>query len=193
MGTNLRPLPPPLKTPINDPLIRVGTAWSNFFDRIFKYSSYIESVIQYGGIHFEGSSVDTVLAAQDTLYQITGFNTNGVSGGQCTPDHTENHITIGSKGVYWVHYGASVRSAAANDFDFEIRYNNGSVALAPLHAHRKTSSANALGVIANGYVAEIPEGATLEMWVLRTDGGAVSKTLTLEHVNMSVFMITKTN
>ena len=145
--------------------------------------------LQFGEISYHDGGFNVVLAAQDTDYQVVGFNADGESNGDVTPDQTNDHITVGEAGRYLISYSASIRSAASNVYDFEVKYNNGTTGLANSCTHRSTTVANKLGVIATTFIADLPASATIEMWVSRADGGAVAKTITIEQINLNVLQI----
>jgi hypothetical protein len=142
----------------------------------------------YGEIYYHGSGFNTVLAAQDTDYQILGFDTDGLSN-NTTPAHGEDHITVANAGMYLVSYSVSARSAASNQYEFKVKYNNGATEVANSHTHRDTTVGGKLGVAASTCIADLPASATVELWVFRTDGAAVSKTITIEAVNLVVTKI----
>lgn len=144
------------------------------------------SGLQFGEIYYHGSGVDTVLALQDTWYQVLSFATNGLSNGSVTPDHTNDHITVGKAGKYRILFGLSARSAAANTYQFMIKTNNGTADKTNIMIHIVTSVAGQIEARSNSGFADLGANDTVELWVQRTDGGAVSKTITLEHVNMHV-------
>lgn len=145
--------------------------------------------LQFGEIYHHGSGTDLALAAQDTWYQFVAFDTNGESNGSVTPDHTNDHITAGKAGRYLVSYSASLRSAASNQYEISVFYNNGGTEAINSHTHRHTTVANKLGVVANTCIIDLPASATVELWVQRLDGGAVSKTITTEHITLNVTQI----
>jgi hypothetical protein len=144
---------------------------------------------QFGEIYYHGAGFDTALAAQDTFYQILGFDTNGESNGSVTPDHTNDHITVGKAGRYLVTCSIAARSAASNKYDFHVKYNNGASDCANLTTHRHTTTANRVGSMSISGIFDFPASATVELWVQRSDGGAVSKTITIESVTLSVVQI----
>lgn len=145
--------------------------------------------LQFGEIYFHGAGSDLVMAAQDTWYQIAVFDTDGLSNGAITPDHTSNHITVAVDGICRVSYSASLRSAASNKFALAVFINDGNDGLVNSHTHRDTTVAAKLGVVATSVLWDFAEGDTVELWAQRLDGGAVSKTLTFEHVTLNVEQI----
>jgi hypothetical protein len=149
--------------------------------KFFKYFAH------YGEIYYMNvAGFNTTLAAQDTWYQILGFDTNGDSNGLVTPDHTNDHITVGAAGGYKIQFFISSRSAAINTYHFMIRKNNGATDFTNMMSHRVTSVAGRIDDSAGGGYATLSAADTVELWVRRVDGGAVSKTITTEHVNLLV-------
>ena len=144
------------------------------------------SGLQFGEISYHGTGFDTVLAQQDTWYQVLSFDTNVLSNGSVTPDHTNDHITAGKAGKYDIHFGISARSAAANTYHFMIKANNGTADKTNIMVHIVTSVAGQIEARSNSGFASLTANDTVELWVKRTDGGAVSKTITLEHANMHI-------
>jgi hypothetical protein len=143
--------------------------------------------LQFGEIWYMNvTGFDTDLAAQDTWYQLLGFDTNGVSNGSVTPDHTNDHITVGKTGKYKIEFHVSSRSAAANIYHFMVRANNGSTDINNIMAHRVTSVAGRIEAASSGGYASLSANDTVELWVQRKDGGAVTKTITTEHVTLSL-------
>lgn len=142
----------------------------------------------FGEIYHHDGGVDTILAAQDTWYQMNIFSINGGSN-NTTPDHTNNHITITEAGKYSVSYHASTKSAAANKYNMGVLKNNGAVNFLNSHTHRVTSVAERVDTVSATAICDLEEGDTVELWVKRIDGGAVAKTLTTETAALNVTQI----
>jgi hypothetical protein len=145
--------------------------------------------LQFGEICYHDGGFNVVLAAQDTDYQVVGFNIDGESNGDVTPDQTNDHITIGKAGRYLITYSVSSRSATSNTYEFHLMYNNGGTDLTCSYTHNTIPVANKLNNSAITTIADLPASATVELWVRRSDGGAVSKTLTIERVNLTVTQV----
>lgn len=146
--------------------------------------------LQFGEICYHDGGFNIVLAAQDTDYQVIGFNTNGESNGNVTPDYINDHITLGDAGRYQVSFSGDVRSATSNVYEFHVMYNNGASNSANTHAHRHTTIANKIGpIVMNPAFVDFPAGATVELWVRRNDGGGAAKTITIERMNLSVMQV----
>lgn len=142
----------------------------------------------FGEISHHDGGVDTVLAAQDTWYQMNIFSINGHSNNS-SPNHTNNHITITKAGKYLVSYHICTRSAAANKYNTSIYKNNGGTGFLNTHVHRVTSVAGRVETGSATAILDLAVNDTIELWVKRTDGGAVSKTLTAESCAMNVTQI----
>ena len=146
--------------------------------------------ILYGGIVFDGGmgastfNVVTNNVGAANKVQVLGFDINSPSFG-AIPDHTEDHVTVSKDGDYWVGFHSSTRSAQANNYEFVIYINNG-VTETVIHAHRTTSTAGRLGSAAAFDIITLSKGDTVELWVVRLDGGAVARTITFEHVGLEL-------
>ncbi|MHA2066548.1 MAG: hypothetical protein ACXABY_19425 [Candidatus Thorarchaeota archaeon] len=145
--------------------------------------------LQYGCINYHGAGSNTVLAAQDTFYQITAFDNNSASNGDVTPDHTNDHITVGKAGDYQIFLGISGRSAASNDYEISVFKNNGATRLTPISVHMTTAVAGRVQTASMLCFAALSANDTIEAWVQRTDGGAVAKTFTTDHIVLNVKQI----
>lgn len=141
-----------------------------------------------GEIYVEENATGTDLALQDTYYQVAIFDTNGESNGM-TPDHTNDHITVLTKGRYFVTISMAAYSSADNEYHFHLYKNNGSVRFDNVSANRNTANAGKVGSLTASGIIQANVGDTLELWVERTDGGGVSKTITISHVTMSAVLI----
>ncbi|MCK5609483.1 hypothetical protein KAR91_46850 [Candidatus Pacearchaeota archaeon] len=143
--------------------------------------------LQYGCIFYHDGGFDTVLAAQDTWYKIVGFDSDGASNGVII-DHVNNHLLINIAGDYEVFVGASARSGASNKFQLAVFKNNGAVEL-PIDLHITTDVANKVDTASMRCFTALNANDTIEVWVKRTDGGAVSKTITTEHIALNLIQI----
>lgn len=144
--------------------------------------------LQFAEIYYMGAGFDTVLAAQDTYYQMLGFDSNGQANG-AIPDHTNDHITIAKTGIYTVSISISSRSAAATEYQFMVKVNNGTADRMNVMSHRVTSVAGRVGTGACTGLCALTAADTVELWVQRLDGGAVAKTLTAEHIVVNIVQI----
>lgn len=150
-------------------------------------------LLEYGEIYVEGIDVGIAMAAQDTYYQAVvwspgGAGVDGEAKG-ATPDVTNDHITVGSSGMYYVRWHVSIYSTQKNEFELEIFINNGDTGFPGTEAYRTTSVASAVGSVAGGGICDLTAGDTVELWAERKDGAAVSKTLTFRQATLSIMQI----
>ncbi len=145
--------------------------------------------LQFGEIFYHGAGFDTDLAAQDTDYQIVGFDTDGESNGNVTPAHGSDHITVGVAGRYKICVSISSRSATANAYEFHVGKNNNAVTFPNTSIHRTTSTANRLGSKSCQAIIDCDANDTIEVWIRRADGGAVTKTITIESITFNLTQI----
>jgi hypothetical protein len=146
----------------------------------------------YGEIYVEGIDVGIVLAAQDTYYQLVVWSPGGAVNGEfsgTSPDITNDHIVINQAGKYLVHWHVSCYSMAANEYELEVFVNDGAVGYDNTEAYRTTSTASAIGLVSGGGICNFDTGDTVELWVERKDGDAVSKTFTVRQATLSVMKL----
>lgn len=144
--------------------------------------------LAYGEIYVADNTITTDLAAQDTWYQITIYNTDGANN-NATPDHTNDHITVTKAGHYLVNCHLCIKSAASNSYVFSVFKNNGDTQFANLQGHRQTTVANKPGSLSINGIIDVAANDTIEVWVKRTDGGAVSKSVTIINSALSLVQI----
>lgn len=146
--------------------------------------------LNYGEIYAVDAASNIVLASQDTWVQITSFDINGISNG-ATPDHTNDHITVSETGKYIVSVAISSHSTQSNDYEYKVKTNNGTTDYDNLTVRRTLPVANATGSAMAKGIVSLTANDTVEVWVQRLDGGAVEKTLTVEHINFNLILIGK--
>lgn len=145
--------------------------------------------IAYGEIYYNGAGFNTVMALQDTWYQVLGFDTDGESY-STTPDHTTDDITILVTGKYLVTLHAATRSANINTiFILGVLINNGTVFYANSDQHRTIVAAGRVQHSCSTGICSFTIGDTVEAWVMRTTGLGVAKTITFEHITLNVTRI----
>ncbi|MDB4726359.1 TNF domain-containing protein, partial [bacterium] len=138
----------------------------------------------------EDGTGTVVLAAQDTWYQCAVFTANGESNGDVTPDYTNDHITVGKAGMYHVYMGISFAGAGvSNEYDFHVFTNNGANDFPQISAHRNSSSSAQDGNCSACGLLDLSANDTVEVWVKRTDGGAVSKTITIKAIQLTLMQV----
>lgn len=135
----------------------------------------------YGGIYLT-SAAD----AQDVdiaPVKITAFDTNMVSSG-VTSDHTDDSITIGTTGVYYVEFTVAFSGSSGEVFTIQL-YKAG-VAVAGAFLKRKLTGA---GDIASASFALYVSCNAADELDVRVNSEADSKTVTIESGLFSVSRI----
>jgi len=147
--------------------------------------------LQFAQIYEEDGSSTLALAAQDTFYQITAFTANGESNGDCTPDHTNDHITVGKAGKYLatINISFSQTTAVSIEYDFHLQTNNGANDFPCVSAHRDTAGGNTVGNCSCTGIVDLAANDTVELWVERLTGGAVSRTITIPQCSLTLTQI----
>jgi len=143
------------------------------------------SGLPFAQIYDEDGVSTLALAAQDTFYQVTAFSIDGESN-NATPDHTNDHITIVKAGRYEVIISIdfSQTSAVSIEYDFHVHTNNGTVDFPCTSAHRDTAGNQTIGNTGGVGIIDVAANDTVELWVERLSGGAVSRTITFHKVSM---------
>lgn len=153
-----------------------------------------------GGLYFSASdkglphgelwtkdNTNTVTLNNSTWTQITDFANNGQSF-DATPDHTNDHITIGKAGKYLVtcSFICLTSSGGANTVELSLFKNNGATELTNIHAHRWLAGANDKGSISMSGIWDAANGDTLELWAKTS---IASANIIFEDMNMSIVQI----
>jgi len=146
--------------------------------------------LQFGQIYEEDGVSTLTLAAQDIFYQVISFTANGESNGT-TPDHTNDHITVSKSGKYLVFLDVSFSQigAVSIEYDFHVQKNNGATDFSSVSAHRDTSGNSVVGATNGTGIIDLTAGDTVEVWVERLSGGAVSKTITIPQISLVLTQI----
>lgn len=144
------------------------------------------SGLVFSQIYTQGGSSTLVLPAQDTWYQITAFTVNGDSN-MATPDHTNDHITIPIRGRYLTQSSLAISSATTNEYVFEIQVSNGGFGIVNTDGRRTTTNADEV-YTTNGMssIVEFWGAETVELWIKRIDGGAVSSTIKIVDASITL-------
>ena len=145
--------------------------------------------LEFGEISAEGNAVATTIAVANTWYQVTIFDTNGVSNGSVTPDHTNDHITLGREGMYLVTVSVSILSGSGATFvlEGELAANNRAKQFANVHFDRQLSGGGGdVGSVSMSGIIDAAAADTIELWV-RNITNTVN--VTVENVTMSVVQI----
>jgi len=107
------------------------------------------------------------ISASNTFYQVVTFDTNGPSKG-ATPDHTNDHITILTAGLYFISVSATVDSVsgAASKFHMAGYKNNGATVLGAVHCHRNIAGGGGVsGVVSMSGLVDLAVNDTVEIWI----------------------------
>lgn len=129
------------------------------------------------------------LAGQANKVQVTIFNADGVSNNM-TPDHTNDHITVVSAGMYLCTCSiaiASVGGGGADTFGFSIYKNNGATEFVNCHAHRKlTGGGGDLGSVSISGIIDLAAADTIELWAWNESS---ADNVLIEDVTLSLMQI----
>lgn len=128
-----------------------------------------EAGLVFAEIYVQDNAVATVIAVATTLVQVTIFGVDGASN-NCTPDHTNDHITIDNAGRYLVTLSCTVNSVGGGGADLvklQMQKNNGATPFANLHAHRKlgTGGGGDTGSISISGIIDVAATDTIEVWI----------------------------
>jgi len=120
--------------------------------------------------------------------QITDFDTNGQST-DSTPDHTNDHITIGTTGVYEVTCSMSLQNnaGASHGVSISIWKNNGATEFQNVHADRTLASGTDIGAITISGLVNLTANDTIELWAL-TDSGT-NRNVTFADISLSAILV----
>lgn len=130
------------------------------------------SGLTFGDIYGSGVASSITSSAVNDYDQLLGFASNGVSNGDATPDHTNDHITVTTSGVHlllWQWSGYST-TAAEHTWGMYLRLNNGGTDLVPLTRFR-TAGSSAYDVVSGYKLASLTANDTVELWVRRFSAG----------------------
>lgn len=149
-----------------------------------------DSGLQFTQIYEEDGTSTVALPLQDTFYQVTAFSVNGEVNGM-VPDHTSDHITVTKTGKYLVSIsiGFSQTTAVSIEYDFHVQKNDGAVDFPCISAHRNSGGASQVGNTATTGIIDLTAGDTVELWVERLDGAAVSRTITIATCSLVLVQI----
>jgi hypothetical protein len=123
----------------------------------------------FGEITVNGNTTQTAISSsgQNNKVQFALFDTNSPAI-NIAPDHTQNHIVIERKGIYFVSsciHADSVSGAGAR-FGFSIYKNNGTTEITNLHFHRDFSGGGSeAGAGSICGLGSFNVGDTIELWV----------------------------
>jgi hypothetical protein len=120
----------------------------------------------FGGISIVDNAAETAIAEAGTAVQVTVFDTNSPSL-NCTPDHTNDHITIDVAGVYLVLFSATINSVSgsASVIELSIQKNNGNADIVPHIDRDLAGGGGESGVVSMSGITTLALNDTVELWV----------------------------
>jgi hypothetical protein len=134
------------------------------------------------------NSTATTISFAGVKAQVTIFDTNDPSR-RLTPDHTNDHITIGKTGTYKIAVSATVNSiaGAASRFQMTVHKNNGVTAVSPLHVDRNIGGgAAASGSVSMNGTANLTAGDTIEVWI---ENETNTQNYVVENISLTVIRL----
>jgi len=123
---------------------------------------------------YNNGTADTIATA--TWSQMTRFDTDGENN-NCTPDHTNDHITITKAGRYMVNVSASFSGDPNITWYGGVWKNNGGTQLQNMQIHRKLGAGGDVGCVSMSGIGDFAVNDTVEIWI-RQDSG-VDKAITI--------------
>ena len=141
-----------------------------------------DSGLPFGEVWVESNSTaDTVATATST--QMLRFDTNGESN-DATPDHTNDHITIGKAGKYLVTVSISFSGDPSVDWTFGLFKNNGATSFLNVHCNRKLGSGGDIGSASMSGICDFASSDTVELWMQH--GAGVNKDIIVQDCTLSI-------
>ena len=117
---------------------------------------------------YESGSTETITASGiANKVQITCFDTNGEKN-NCTPDHTNDHITIDEAGRYLVTVSMSLESAGGSGYVLSagVWKNNGATQFQNVHMSRSLSGGGSdIGSTSMSGICDFAKNDTIELWI----------------------------
>lgn len=132
---------------------------------------FLENAHGYAGISVENSITGPSFGGTQTNWgankaQITDFDTDFASEFNADADHTNDHITLSSAGIWEVTATVTLaQDTAGDDFQFAIFKNNGATRLSIEHTVTGLRS-----TVTVGCLTSVSASDTIELWAQRTDG-----------------------
>ena len=115
---------------------------------------------------YEKDNTNTMSVSSAAFTQVLDFAFDGQSN-QCTPDHTNDHITIDIAGIYLITCSISAESTAGlgHAVDFCVGKNNGGTLFNNVHAHRDLAGGGGdKGSISLSGIVSLSAADTIELW-----------------------------
>jgi hypothetical protein len=145
--------------------------------------------LQFGEIYVKDNAVTTTLNSAAKV-QVTVFASNGESNGSITPDHTNDHITVGVDGKFLVMVSLSFKNNAAQSHLVSIGVfsNNGVTEFPNIHSDRSlTGGSGDVGSVSLSGIISVSLGDTIELWA-NTDVAA-DRSVTFEDISLSIIQV----
>lgn len=191
-------IPDRLKTPVYSPdteylraleeeLVRYSVELSKLLNKgLTLADNFLKGGLQYGCLFlYNNSTGDTV--ASGSYVQMTRFDTNGPYSGQVTPDHTNDHITIGEDGDYLIAFSTSFSGTGSVTWDGGVFTNNGGTKIEQVQMSRKLGASGDVGSASAIGIASLSAGDTIEVWLRQQEG--VNKDITVVNCGLVVLKL----
>lgn len=128
----------------------------------------------YGGISVESNATATTISASSTDFsnavQVTVYDTNETNQG-CTPDHTNDHVTVDVDGDYKITLSVIFSGGANANYSGSIFKNNGATRLGK-RWKRKIGTGGDIGSTSTSTRQTLSAGDTIEHWLQNEDSTA---------------------
>ena len=147
--------------------------------------------LQFGEIFAHDNAVETDFGGSGVgnKSQITIFTTDGVSNGDVTPSNSQDHITLGKAGMYFVSISiaASTSAGGSDEYGFSLWKNNGDTEFANVHSHRIFGGGGGdFGSISMSGIIDGTASDTLEVWVWNEDN---TESILIDDITLSAMQI----
>lgn len=129
---------------------------------------------------FTGGSSSNFSQKRQVAFATVNVTEQGLDG-----DNVQDHITVGTTGVYFMQASLSVSGGANDTLSFAIFSNNGATQIAPRSTVKLDAGGSVTNLTVSG-VGGLTVGDTIELWVQNeTSSGAC----TVEDSALSIFRI----
>lgn len=129
---------------------------------------------------FTGGSSSNFSNKRQVAFATANVSEQGLDG-----DNTQNHITVGTTGVYFIQASLSVSGGANDTLSFGVFENNGATQIAPRATVKLDAGGSVTNVVVSG-VGALTVGDTLEIWAQNETSTAAC---TIEDAAFSAFRI----
>jgi len=145
----------------------------------------------FGEIYTADASTTIAIATtgKANKVQITAFTVNGVSN-NTTPDHTNDHITITTAGMYLCNvslHAVSVGGGGADNYGYSVYKNNGATEFANLHGQRDlVGGGGDEGSMTLSGIIDLAVNDTIEVWIWNNTN---DDDIVIDDINLSLVQI----